>query len=78
MCVCSPVYASLRIEPGPQITSISHTRIPPFVSDPPLSLSRPQVESIKKTSEFVSQLRRVGKGHGTYQWDQDLMATLPA
>jgi len=35
-----------------------------------------QVESIKKVSEFVSQLRRVGKGHGTYQWDQDLMATL--
>jgi ferritin heavy chain len=35
-----------------------------------------QVEAIKKTSEFVSQLRRVGKGHGTYQWDQDLMATL--
>lgn len=35
-----------------------------------------QVEAIKKTSEYVSQLRRVGKGHGTYQWDQDLMDTL--
>jgi len=25
-----------------------------------------QVESIKKISEYVSQLRRVGKGHGMY------------
>lgn len=32
-----------------------------------------QVESIKKVSEFVSQLRRVGIGHGTYEWDQDLL-----
>ncbi|KAJ7538057.1 hypothetical protein O6H91_11G032800 [Diphasiastrum complanatum] len=28
-----------------------------------------QVESIKKISEYVSQLRRVGKGHGVYHFD---------
>ncbi|XP_057512185.1 ferritin-4, chloroplastic-like [Actinidia eriantha] len=30
-----------------------------------------QVEAIKKISEYVAQLRRVGKGHGV--WDFDLM-----
>lgn len=29
----------------------------------------PQVEDIKKVSEYVSQLRRVGKGHGVYHFD---------
>ncbi|XP_027348887.1 ferritin, chloroplastic [Abrus precatorius] len=32
-----------------------------------------QVESIKKISEFVSQLRRVGKGHGVWHFDQRLL-----
>lgn len=31
-----------------------------------MSLSFVQVESIKKISEYVAQLRRVGKGHGMY------------
>lgn len=31
-----------------------------------------QVEDIKKVSEYVSQLRRVGKGLGVYQFDQQL------
>lgn len=28
-----------------------------------------QVEDIKKISQYVSQLRRVGKGHGVYHFD---------
>ncbi|KAJ3682858.1 hypothetical protein LUZ60_013085 [Juncus effusus] len=32
-----------------------------------------QVESIKKISEYVSQLRRVGKGHGVWHFDQVLL-----
>ncbi|AES79577.1 Ferritin-1 [Medicago truncatula] len=32
-----------------------------------------QVESIKKISEYVSQLRRVGKGHGVWHFDQRLL-----
>lgn len=31
-----------------------------------------QVEAIKKVSEFVAQLRRVGKGHGVYHFDLQL------
>ncbi|MCO5577327.1 hypothetical protein L7F22_031155 [Adiantum nelumboides] len=30
---------------------------------------KPQVEDIKKVSEYVAQLRRVGKGHGVYHFD---------
>ncbi|KAK6929510.1 Ferritin/DPS protein domain [Dillenia turbinata] len=32
-----------------------------------------QVETIKKISEFVAQLRRVGKGHGVWHFDQMLL-----
>ncbi|KAJ1699050.1 hypothetical protein LUZ63_007562 [Rhynchospora breviuscula] len=32
-----------------------------------------QVEAIKKISEFVSQLRRVGPGHGVWHFDQVLL-----
>ncbi|KAK4274847.1 hypothetical protein QN277_018016 [Acacia crassicarpa] len=32
-----------------------------------------QVESIKKISEYVAQLRRVGKGHGVWHFDQMLI-----
>ncbi|KAF8394868.1 hypothetical protein HHK36_018805 [Tetracentron sinense] len=32
-----------------------------------------QVESIQKISEYVAQLRRVGKGHGVWQFDQMLL-----
>ncbi|KAI4370513.1 hypothetical protein MLD38_018863 [Melastoma candidum] len=32
-----------------------------------------QVEAIKKTSEYVAQLRRVGKGHGVWHFDQMLL-----
>ncbi|MEW5313265.1 MAG: hypothetical protein WDW38_004849 [Sanguina aurantia] len=35
-------------------------------------LLQEQVESVKKVSEFVSQLRRVGKGLGVYQFDKQL------
>ncbi|CAK9218066.1 unnamed protein product [Sphagnum troendelagicum] len=31
-----------------------------------------QVEAIKKVSEYVAQLRRVGKGHGVYHFDLQL------
>ncbi|KAH7372607.1 hypothetical protein KP509_17G012600 [Ceratopteris richardii] len=31
-----------------------------------------KVDLIKKISEYVSQLRRVGKGHGEYHFDQVL------
>ncbi|KAK4492103.1 hypothetical protein RD792_002900 [Penstemon davidsonii] len=33
-----------------------------------------QVESIKKISEYVAQLRRVGRGHGVWHFDQMLLA----
>ncbi|GAU29760.1 hypothetical protein TSUD_161650 [Trifolium subterraneum] len=32
-----------------------------------------QVEAIKKIAEYVSQLRRVGKGHGVWHFDQRLL-----
>lgn len=32
-----------------------------------------QVESIKQISEYVAQLRRVGKGHGVWHFDQMLL-----
>nr|AFK43431.1 unknown [Lotus japonicus] len=32
-----------------------------------------QVESIKQISEYVAQLRRVGKGHGTWHFNQMLL-----
>ncbi|KAK3119544.1 hypothetical protein QOZ80_9AG0672040 [Eleusine coracana subsp. coracana] len=32
-----------------------------------------QVDSIKKISEYVAQLRRVGKGHGVWHFDQMLL-----
>ncbi|XP_059660913.1 ferritin-3, chloroplastic-like [Cornus florida] len=32
-----------------------------------------QVEAIKKISEYVAQLRRVGKGHGAWHFDQMLL-----
>ncbi|XP_059317943.1 ferritin-2, chloroplastic-like [Lycium ferocissimum] len=32
-----------------------------------------QVESIKRISEYVAQLRRVGKGHGIWHFDQMLL-----
>ncbi|KAL3328010.1 hypothetical protein AABB24_035592 [Solanum stoloniferum] len=32
-----------------------------------------QVEGIKRISEYVSQLRRVGKGHGVWHFDQMLL-----
>ncbi|KAL6533082.1 Ferritin-3, chloroplastic [Orobanche minor] len=32
-----------------------------------------QVESINKISEYVAQLRRVGKGHGVWHFDQMLL-----
>ncbi|KAH0458016.1 hypothetical protein IEQ34_013331 [Dendrobium chrysotoxum] len=32
-----------------------------------------QVEAIKKISEYVAQLRRVGKGHGVWHFDQILL-----
>jgi ferritin heavy chain len=31
-----------------------------------------QVEAIKKISVYISQLRRVGKGHGVYHFDLQL------
>ncbi|KAK3019344.1 hypothetical protein RJ639_003875 [Escallonia herrerae] len=33
-----------------------------------------QVDAIKKISEYVSQLRRVDKGHGVWHFDQKLLA----
>ncbi|CAJ1970671.1 unnamed protein product [Sphenostylis stenocarpa] len=32
-----------------------------------------QVEDIKKISEYVAQLRRVGEGHGAWHFDQMLL-----
>ncbi|XP_072983621.1 ferritin-2, chloroplastic-like [Typha latifolia] len=32
-----------------------------------------QVEAVKKISEYVAQLRRVGKGHGVWHFDQMLL-----
>lgn len=32
-----------------------------------------QVEAIKKISEYVAQLRRIGKGHGVWHFNQMLL-----
>lgn len=44
-----------------------------------------QADAVKEISDFVAQLRRVGKGLGVYEFDQKLMtkaqemlASLPA
>ncbi|XP_051130386.1 ferritin-3, chloroplastic-like [Andrographis paniculata] len=37
-----------------------------------------QVDAIKKISEYVSQLRRVGKGHGVWHFDQMLLQEIDA
>ncbi|KAG2328851.1 hypothetical protein Bca4012_021523 [Brassica carinata] len=37
-----------------------------------------QVEAIKKISEYVAQLRRLGKGHGTWHFDQELLEAAAA
>eukprot|EP00268_Persea_americana_P036565 TRINITY_DN3608_c0_g1_i1.p1 TRINITY_DN3608_c0_g1~~TRINITY_DN3608_c0_g1_i1.p1 ORF type:complete len:307 (+),score=87.60 TRINITY_DN3608_c0_g1_i1:128-922(+) len=37
-----------------------------------------QVEAIKKIAEYVAQLRRVGKGHGVWHFDQMLLNEAPA
>ncbi|KAK2982485.1 hypothetical protein RJ640_026328 [Escallonia rubra] len=37
-----------------------------------------QVEAIKKISEYVAQLRRVGKGHGVWHFDQMLLEEVAA
>lgn len=36
------------------------------------TLLAPQVQSVKQVAEYVSQLRRVGKGLGVFQFDQFL------
>jgi ferritin heavy chain len=36
------------------------------------TLLAPQVQSVKQVAEYVSQLRRVGKGLGVFQFDQYL------
>ncbi len=43
-----------------------------------LLLTKIQVESVKKVSEYVSQLRRVGKGLGVFQFDRALADELKA
>jgi len=35
-----------------------------------------QVKAIRTVSEYVTQLRRVGEGHGVYHWDQNLLASM--
>lgn len=37
-----------------------------------------QVEAVKQTAEYVSQLRRVGKGLGVYQFDKEMAAAVAA
>ena len=32
-----------------------------------------QAAGVKEVADYVSQLRRVGKGHGVYHWDKDIM-----
>eukprot|EP00882_Tetradesmus_deserticola_P004142 GHRQ01004374.1.p2 GENE.GHRQ01004374.1~~GHRQ01004374.1.p2 ORF type:complete len:249 (+),score=120.31 GHRQ01004374.1:278-1024(+) len=42
------------------------------------TLLAPQVESVKQVAEYVSQLRRVGKGLGVWEFDRKLQADLDA
>lgn len=37
-----------------------------------------QVEAVKRVSEYVSQLRRVGRGLGVYQFDKELLKEVAA
>ena len=38
----------------------------------PTHTNNRQVQSVKQVAEFVSQLRRVGKGLGVYEFDRKL------
>lgn len=40
------------------------------------SLLEEQAADVKKAAEYVTQLRRVGKGHGAYHWDKELAEKL--
>ncbi|WIA08654.1 hypothetical protein OEZ85_008081 [Tetradesmus obliquus] len=42
------------------------------------TLLAPQVKSVKQVAEFVSQLRRVGKGLGVWEFDRKLAADVAA
>lgn len=37
-------------------------------------LLEPQTQTVKQVSELVSQLRRIGKGHGVWHFDKELKA----
>ena len=41
-------------------------------------LLAPQSRSVKEVAEYVSQLRRVGKGLGVYEFDKQLAGLVPA
>lgn len=42
------------------------------------TLLAPQVQSVKQVAEYVSQLRRVGKGLGVWEFDRKLGADVAA
>ncbi|KAF6251063.1 ferritin-like superfamily [Scenedesmus sp. NREL 46B-D3] len=42
------------------------------------TLLAPQVQSVKQVAEYVSQLRRVGKGLGVWEFDRKLKADVDA
>ena len=49
-------------------TEAEDFRLADFVDE----LLADQTEDVKRAADYVSQLRRVGKGHGTWAWDQQL------
>ncbi|KAK4353844.1 hypothetical protein RND71_026038 [Anisodus tanguticus] len=58
---CNPVFVATRN---------NDVQLADFVESEYL---QEQVESIKKISEYVARLRRVGKGHGVWHFDQMLL-----
>ncbi|VAI16159.1 unnamed protein product [Triticum turgidum subsp. durum] len=54
----------------PQLTDFVESE---FLQEQVNLLPYSRVDAIKKISEYVSQLRRVGKGHGVWHFDQMLL-----
>jgi ferritin heavy chain len=72
------VEKALALERAVNMSLLSLHKVATEVDDPQLcdfiegEFLKEQVESIKKLADWVAQLRRVGKGHGTWAWDKEL------
>jgi ferritin heavy chain len=74
------VEKALALEKAINVSLLTLHKIAEEAGDPQMcdfiegEFLKEQVESIKTLSDYVAQLRRVGKGHGTWAWDHELSA----